>query len=111
MSCGICGTDLHIHTGEFSSRMPVVTGHETSGIVVALGADVQSLDLGQKVTADNAELCGHCHYCQKGDLLYCENFAAHGIHCEWGELIGWRLVHYWVVYLRLTISLFMRLMS
>ena len=67
--------------------MPVVTGHETSGIVVALGADVQSLQLGQKVTADNAELCGHCHYCQKGDSLYCENYAAHGVHCELGRLI------------------------
>ena len=65
--------------------MPVVTGHETSGIVVALGADVQSLHLGQKVTADNAELCGHCHYCQKGDELYCENYAAHGVHCKFWD--------------------------
>ena len=110
MSCGICGTDLHIHTGDFASRMPVVTGHETSGIVVKLGAHVQNLHVGQKVTADNAEVCGHCHYCQKGDLLYCETFAAHGIHCEWVELFGSRLVYYWVVYLRLTIPLSMRSM-
>ena len=46
--------------------MPVVTGHEIFDIVVALGADVQSLRLGQQVTADSTELCGHGHYCQKG---------------------------------------------
>ena len=79
-SCGICGTDLHIHNGDFAAKMPVVTGHETSGIVVAVGDAVQNLRIGDKVTADNAELCGHCYHCQRGELLFCENFAAHGVH-------------------------------
>lgn len=80
-SCGICGTDLHIHNGDFDSRMPVVTGHESSGIVVAIGSAVQrAFALGDKVTADNSELCGWCHYCRKGQPLYCENFQAHGVH-------------------------------
>lgn len=79
-SCGVCGTDLHIHNGDFDSKMPVVTGHETSGIVVKIGSAVQGFKLGDKVTADNSELCGHCHYCREGKLLYCENFAAHGVH-------------------------------
>lgn len=63
--------------------MPVVTGHETSGIIVKLGASVTAasgLAVGQSVTADNSELCGECHYCRKGQLLYCEKFEAHGVH-------------------------------
>lgn len=84
-SCGICGTDLHIHNGDFDSRMPVVTGHESSGIVVAIGSAVQrAFALGDKVTADNSELCGWCHYCRKGQPLYCENFQAHGVHLDGG---------------------------
>lgn len=79
-SCGICGTDLHIHNGDFESAMPVVTGHETSGIVVKIGESVKGFKIGDKVTADNSELCGYCHYCREGKLLYCENFQAHGVH-------------------------------
>lgn len=81
-SCGVCGTDLHIHDGDFESRMPVITGHETCGIVVKLGSEVTGFNLGDKVTADNSELCGHCHYCRRGQLLHCENFLGHGVHCE-----------------------------
>ncbi len=60
--------------------MPVVTGHETSGIVVKIGTGVQGFSIGDKVTADNSELCEHCHFCRKGKLLFCENFKAHGVH-------------------------------
>jgi D-arabinitol dehydrogenase (NADP+) len=63
--------------------MPVVTGHETSGIVVKIGENVKGFKLGDKVTADNSELCGHCHFCRRGQLLYCENFLAHGVHREY----------------------------
>ncbi|TID27365.1 putative sorbitol dehydrogenase [Venturia nashicola] len=83
-SCGVCGTDLHIHNGDFDSKMPVVTGHETSGIVVQIGDAVNGFTIGDKVTADNSELCGYCHFCREGKLLYCENFAAHGVHLDGG---------------------------
>jgi D-arabinitol dehydrogenase (NADP+) len=61
--------------------MPVVTGHETSGIVFQIGEAVTGFALGDKVTADNSELCGYSHFCREGKLLYCENFAAHGVYC------------------------------
>ncbi|PVH88995.1 putative sorbitol dehydrogenase [Cadophora sp. DSE1049] len=83
-SCGVCGTDIHIHNGDFDSAMPVVTGHETSGIVVKIGENVKGFKVGDKVTADNSELCGHCHFCRQGKLLYCENFLAHGVHLDGG---------------------------
>ncbi|KAI0471876.1 putative sorbitol dehydrogenase [Xylariaceae sp. FL0804] len=83
-SCGVCGTDLHIHDGDFESRMPVITGHETCGVVAKLGADVTGFALGDRVTADNSELCGTCHYCRRGQLLHCENFLGHGVHLDGG---------------------------
>lgn len=61
--------------------MPVVTGHEASGVVYAMGENVKDFTVGENVTADNSELCGYCHFCRQGKLLFCENFAAHGVHC------------------------------
>lgn len=70
-----------------------MTGHETSGIVVKMGSAVKGFELGDKVTADNSELCGSCHYCRKGQLLYCEDFKAHGLHRKFPSnkrLIAWK---------------------
>ena len=35
-SCGVCGTDLHIHEGEFIAEFPLIPGHETTGVVVGM---------------------------------------------------------------------------
>ena len=35
--CGVCGTDGHIHEGEFIAKFPLIPGHETVGVVVATG--------------------------------------------------------------------------
>ncbi|PWY66484.1 alcohol dehydrogenase [Aspergillus sclerotioniger CBS 115572] len=83
-ACGVCGTDLHIHDGEFGAQFPLVPGHETVGIVAALGASVTNFTLGDRVVADNSELCGHCHYCRRGKELFCENFIAHGVMVDGG---------------------------
>ncbi len=49
--CGVCGTDLHIFHGSMDKRVsqPQVIGHEVSGVVVELGAGVQSVGLGDRV--------------------------------------------------------------
>ena len=39
-ACGLCGTDLHIHEGEFGPRFPLIPGHEFTGEIVELGAEV-----------------------------------------------------------------------
>src|SRR5215472_5885383 len=47
-TCGICGTDLKkIHTGSHSA--PRIFGHETSGAIAALGADVEGFKVGDRV--------------------------------------------------------------
>jgi D-arabinitol dehydrogenase (NADP+) len=85
-ACGVCGTDLHIHEGEFLARFPLIPGHETVGVVAALGSDVKegSFSLGDRVCADNSELCGECFYCRRGELLLCEHFEAHGVTMDGG---------------------------
>ncbi|PYH91365.1 alcohol dehydrogenase [Aspergillus ellipticus CBS 707.79] len=63
-ACGVCGTDLHIHDSGFGAQFPLTPGHETVGTVAAFGLSVTSFAIGDRVVADNSELCGHCHYCQ-----------------------------------------------
>lgn len=78
-ACGVCGTDLHIHEGEFIAKFPLIPGHECVGVVAAIGKDVKGFEIGERVVADNSELCNECFYCRRGQLLLCENFNAHGV--------------------------------
>ena len=78
-ACGLCGTDLHIHEGEFAPRFPLIPGHEFTGTVAATGSDVKDLLLGQTVVANSNKACGHCFYCVRGDALLCENLEAYGV--------------------------------
>ncbi|KAK2801599.1 hypothetical protein FQN50_007660 [Emmonsiellopsis sp. PD_5] len=83
-ACGVCGTDLHIHEGEFLAKFPLVPGHETVGVVAALGPKVNGFSIGDRVVADNSELCGECFYCRRGEALLCEHFEAHGVTMNGG---------------------------
>jgi len=78
-ACGVCGTDLHVHEGEFGARFPLIPGHEFSGEIVEMGAEVTGLKLGQRATASTTQACGHCFYCQRGDFLLCENLGGIGV--------------------------------
>jgi len=83
-ACGVCGTDLHIHDGEFIAKFPLIPGHETVGIIAAVGPAVKDFTVGERVCADNSELCGECFYCRRGQTLLCEHFEAHGVTMDGG---------------------------
>ena len=51
-------------------------GHETVGVVAAFGKDVQGFAVGDRVVADNSELC------RQGKELFCEFFVAHDVVVE-----------------------------
>lgn len=51
----------------------LMLGHETVGVVAAVGKDVKGFAVGERVVADNSELCNECFYCRRGQLLLCEN--------------------------------------
>ncbi|KAG8405354.1 hypothetical protein J3458_022014 [Metarhizium acridum] len=82
-ACGVCGTGeslslpyLHIHEGEFIAKFPLIPGHETVGVIAAVGKNVKGFQIGDRVAADNSELCNECFYCRRGQLLLCENVRA-----------------------------------
>ncbi|KAF8454518.1 chaperonin 10-like protein [Terfezia claveryi] len=83
-ACGVCGTDLHIHDGEFIAKFPLIPGHETVGVIAAVGKDVKGFQVGDRIAADNSELCNECFYCRRGQLLLCEKFEAHGVTMNGG---------------------------
>ncbi len=84
MSCGICRTDAHIHEGDFISRFPLTPGHEFAGVIVEKGALVKGLEIGDRVTADNTEMCGDCYYCKKNLPLFCKKFYSLGCNAPGG---------------------------
>ena len=78
-ACGICGTDLHILEGEFAPSLPIVPGHEFSGVIVATGAGVREVTEGQRVAVDPSLYCHECHYCRLGHDNLCERWNAIGV--------------------------------
>ncbi|MFE3838209.1 zinc-dependent alcohol dehydrogenase [Pseudogemmobacter sonorensis] len=72
-SCGICGSDLHIteDPAPFGIGSGFVLGHEIAGEVVALGADVRGLRIGDGVAVVPMRGCGHCARCLAGDPARC----------------------------------------
>jgi D-arabinitol dehydrogenase (NADP+) len=83
-ACGLCGTDLHIHEGEFAPSFPLIPGHEFTGEIVDLGNAVKDLKLRQRVVGNSNESCGKCFYCMRGDFLLCLNLRAYGVTQDGG---------------------------
>ena len=83
-ACGLCGTDLHIHEGEFAPNFPLIPGHEFTGEIVALGGSVKGLSQKQRVVGNSNESCGKCFYCMRGDFLLCLNLQAYGVTQDGG---------------------------
>lgn len=75
---GVCGTDLHIHNGDFNAVFPLIPGHELVGTVDALGDDVTGFAVGEQVTVNPNIYCGKCEYCLAGRLILCTNMKGLG---------------------------------
>lgn len=79
--CGICGTDIKILHGVYSSEyLPLIPGHEFAGKVEQLGNNVDNLTVGDSVTVDINQSCGTCYYCQANMRLNCTECRQLGIH-------------------------------
>ena len=77
---GLCGTDLHVLDGEFAPTVfPIIPGHETSGIVEAVGAEVTEFKPGDRVSVDPTLTCGDCSFCADGHANLCENWNGSGV--------------------------------
>jgi threonine dehydrogenase-like Zn-dependent dehydrogenase len=92
MACGICGSDYHLNKSDHSGYMlypglvkvPVVIGHELSGIVESIGSDVVGLKQGDPVVCEEMWWCGECRTCRAGFFNHCENIQEMGFTVDGG---------------------------
>jgi threonine dehydrogenase-like Zn-dependent dehydrogenase len=96
IAVGLCGTDLHIVSGEANYNRddtgrpvalrehPQILGHEIVGVVEEFGAGVRDVARGTHVVIDQGRSCVSearvlCEYCRTGDSHQCEHYREHGI--------------------------------
>lgn len=75
LTCGVCQTDHHYVTGGVGQDFPYLLGHESAGIVEAVGDDVTDIAPGDLVILNWRAVCGECRACRKGQPQYC--FTTH----------------------------------
>jgi L-iditol 2-dehydrogenase len=76
-TCGVCGTDLKkIATGSHSA--PRIFGHETAGMIAAVGAGVHDFQPGDRVVVFHHIPCGECYYCRNKTFAQCETYKKVG---------------------------------
>ncbi|MBQ8402590.1 MAG: alcohol dehydrogenase catalytic domain-containing protein [Clostridia bacterium] len=74
LASGVCGTDLHIHSGRLGGDPETIIGHEFVGQLVGCDPDeavAYGLKIGDNVIADIAVPCGECPLCLAGDDANC----------------------------------------
>ena len=71
-AAGLCHSDLVAINGERAKPVPMVIGHEASGIVSKVGPDVYGLAVGDHVVPVYVANCGRCDMCQEGRPALCQ---------------------------------------
>lgn len=73
VATGVCHTDLVVMAGHLPTPMPVVLGHEGSGVVERVGSAVKKVKVGDHVVM-TFNSCGTCPSCRDHDISYCYEF-------------------------------------
>jgi Zn-dependent alcohol dehydrogenase len=83
MSAGVCYTDIAIRAGSLPVELPMVLGHEGSGVVTSVGSAVTRVRPGDRVVLGWVPQCGACYFCRRGQPHLCEPgseaVAVHGV--------------------------------
>ena len=94
--CGICGTDVDEYVNGphlvpattpnalTGAQAPLTLGHEFAGDIVAVGAQVRGLRVGDRVTPDGLIFCGACFWCLRHAVHLCEKVALLGLTADGG---------------------------
>lgn len=85
-ACGVCHTDLHYldHGTPTFKPPPIVLGHEVSGTVAAVGAEVDRVAEGDRVLLPAVLTCGSCEACRTGRENVCAESRMLGNHVDGG---------------------------
>jgi D-arabinose 1-dehydrogenase-like Zn-dependent alcohol dehydrogenase len=73
-ACGVCFHDVVTRNGVMKRgvTMPLIPGHEVSGVVESVGPAVRTFKPGERVcTAQRRHICGYCRYCRSGRETSC----------------------------------------
>jgi S-(hydroxymethyl)glutathione dehydrogenase/alcohol dehydrogenase len=70
-AAGVCHSDLHFVEGSYPHPLPAVLGHESAGVVEAVGAEVRTVKVGDHVITCLSAFCGHCEHCLTGHMSLC----------------------------------------
>lgn len=71
-AAGVCHSDLHVRRGEWEVKVPLVMGHEGSGVIAEVGPGVSGLAEGDHVVLSWVAPCGQCRYCRAGREARCQ---------------------------------------
>jgi propanol-preferring alcohol dehydrogenase len=84
-AAGICHSDAHYRAGRSRVHpLPMTLGHEVSGVVEKVGAEVRRLKPGDRVCLHYMATCGDCGYCNQGTEQFCESGAMIGKYRDGG---------------------------
>jgi S-(hydroxymethyl)glutathione dehydrogenase/alcohol dehydrogenase len=78
VAAGLCHSDYHVMEGRIARPLPTVLGHESAGVVEAIGPDVTSVRVGDHVVCCLSVFCGSCRRCLSGQNWLCDDKAATG---------------------------------
>jgi L-iditol 2-dehydrogenase len=99
-AAAICGSDLGIYhyTPAYSNmKLPVILGHEFSGIIEETGDSVQEYKVGDRVLSESVKACGVCEFCSSGMSNLCDQSTLFGIHVDGGfseyVTVPYKLLH------------------
>lgn len=86
LATSVCGTDVHIYEWDrWSQRRikpPLTVGHEFSGEVIKIGANVKKVKIGDLVSAETHIICGKCEFCRRGEYHICQNTKIIGVDTD-----------------------------
>lgn len=94
MACvGICGSDISILTkgrlGDYILDKPLITGHESSGVIVKVGKNVCNLATGDRVAIEPGVPCRYCTFCKAGRYNLCPDLRLCSIPPSNGNLTNY----------------------
>ncbi|QOD03597.1 alcohol dehydrogenase catalytic domain-containing protein [Pseudarthrobacter sp. BIM B-2242] len=78
----LCGTDLHIFEDDYPTDLPIIQGHESSGVVEAIGEDGGAFRAGDRVAISPMIYCGQCEPCQLGRQNVCRSIGCIGCYSD-----------------------------
>lgn len=88
---GVCGSEIHQYhnTQSWPVNVPVILGHEFSGVVAQVGAAVRGFREGDRVVSETAaRICGQCFYCRSGEYNLCPERRGFGYGVD-GAMADW----------------------